>query len=270
MRTSDMIKSKWWRAADLEGKPPVILTIADVTEELMGRGKDQDMKAVLWFMDHPKGLRVNKTIANTMEAAYGPESNYWTGKKVKLSFDPTVEFGGRRIGGVRLDTPRGIVYQGVPASSAAWDSSGDPAPEKGPNGTWILPGQPGHSRYQSPQSTAEPQPEKVNGLWVLPGQPGHSTYGMPAAEPVPVRVNGQWILPGQPGYPSSQAPSADAAFDQSTGEIRQPVRERAPTISERVNGWHPAAGSAADDGFGPLPPLTHAGTADFDDDIPFS
>lgn len=268
MRTSDMVKSKWWRAIDLEGKPPVVLTIANVTEELMGRGKDQDMKAVLWFMDNPKGLRVNKTIANTLEAAYGPESDLWTGKRVKLSFDPTVEFGGRRIGGVRLDTPRGIVWQGAAAANAGWDSAGEPVPERGANGTWILPGQPGHSQYRTAPAAAEPQPEKVNGQWVLPGQPGHSTYRA-AAEPVPVKVNGQWVLPGQPGYPGGQAPAADAEFDPSTGEIRPPAHQRAPTISERVNGGHPPAGPARDDGFGPLPPLTNAGTPDFDDDIPF-
>ena len=56
-----MIKSKFWRARDLEGQRPVTLTISDVTEELLGRGARQDVKCFLWFRDHQKGLQLNKT-----------------------------------------------------------------------------------------------------------------------------------------------------------------------------------------------------------------
>ncbi len=62
MRTSDMIKSKFWRAVDLKGQAPVRLTIADVTEELIGRGGRQDVKCFVWFTEHLKGLRLNSTI----------------------------------------------------------------------------------------------------------------------------------------------------------------------------------------------------------------
>ena len=111
MRTSEMIKSKFWRAGDLQGQAPVVVTIAHVTEELMGRpGGRQDAKCFLWFQEHVKGLQLNKTRVRTLEAAFGPDSELWTGKRVRLSFDPTVEFGGRAVGGVRLQTPPGVVY----------------------------------------------------------------------------------------------------------------------------------------------------------------
>lgn len=119
MRTSDMIKSKFWRAADLQGQPPVVLTIAHVTEELLGRGSRQDVKCFLWFTDHAKGLQLNKTRVKVLEMAYGPDSDAWTGRRVRLSFDPTVEFGANAVGGVKLQTPPGVVYTGQ-ASAAAW------------------------------------------------------------------------------------------------------------------------------------------------------
>jgi hypothetical protein len=74
MRTADMNKSKYWRARDLEGQRPVTLTIADVSEELLGRGGHQETKCFLWFHESPKGLQLNKTRVNILEAAYGPDS----------------------------------------------------------------------------------------------------------------------------------------------------------------------------------------------------
>lgn len=133
MRTSDMIKSKFWRARDVEGQAPVTLTIADVTEELMGRGARQDVKCFLWFKEHAKGLQLNKTRVNTLEAAFGPDSELWVGKRVRLSFDPTVEFGGRAVGGIRLQTPPGVVWNG--AAAGAWGAP-ESVPGRPPMPVW--------------------------------------------------------------------------------------------------------------------------------------
>lgn len=123
-----MIKSKFFRARDVEGVAPFVLTIADVTEELMGRaGTKQDVKCFLWFMESPKGLQLNKTRVNIIEAAYGPDSDGWTGKKIKLYFDPAIEFGGRPVGGVGIKTPPGVIFNAA-AQAAAW---GGPAPVPG-------------------------------------------------------------------------------------------------------------------------------------------
>lgn len=135
MRTSDMIKSKFWRAGDLQGQPPVVLTIADVTEELLGRGTRQDMKCFLWFQEHLKGLQLNKTRVKLLEAAFGPDSEGWVGKRVKLSFDPTVEFGGRAVGGVRLQTPPGVVWT-PSAGHAGWGEVPAAIPGRPPAPVW--------------------------------------------------------------------------------------------------------------------------------------
>jgi len=120
LRTSDLIKSKFWRAADLQGQRPPVLTIAHVTEELFTRGGRQEMKAYLWFSDHEKGLSLNATRVKLLEYAYGPETEAWTGCKVRLSFDPTVMFGGKAVGGVKLETSPGVVYSPGAAAQGAW------------------------------------------------------------------------------------------------------------------------------------------------------
>lgn len=148
-----MVKSKFIRAADLKGRAGVVLTIAHVTEELMGRGGKQEVKCFLWFTEDIRGLQLNKSRVAILEMAYGPESDLWTGRKVRLSFDPTVMFGGQAVGGVRLETPPGIVYAQAPATGA-WgaapsgqgQASAPPAPSPSagppgwvqlPNGQWV-------------------------------------------------------------------------------------------------------------------------------------
>jgi hypothetical protein len=135
MRTSEMIKSKFWRARDLEGQRPVTLTISDVTEELLGRGARQDVKCFLWFRDHQKGLQLNKTLVTLLELAYGPDSEAWVGQRIRLSYDPSVMFGDRAVGGVRLETPPGVLYT-PGAALPGWGSGPQPPPGAPPAPVW--------------------------------------------------------------------------------------------------------------------------------------
>lgn len=197
MRTADMIKSKFWRAADLQGQPPVTLTIVDVTEELIGRGTRQETKVFLWFNEHLKGLQLNKTRVRVLEAAFGPESDLWRGKRVRLSFDPTVDFGGRAVGGVKLETPPGVVYT-APVGVPGWGA--------------VPPGAPG----------LPPQPvwDAQAGQWRVP-QPIAAPAAPPGAPPPPVwnPATQQWEV-----------------VQPSTGEItgQNATLGGAPTISQRI------------------------------------
>ena len=236
MRTADMIKSKFFRGKDLEGMPPLYLHIADVSEELMGRGSRQDVKCVMWFHENPKGLRLNKTAVNVLEAAYGPDSDLWSGKRVKLYFDPKVEFGGRAVGGVAVETPPGIVYQGA-AGHAGWG--------EGPQPHQLHP--PGSPGYRPPPPVWDDQRQE----WVLPKPPERARPTASPRPPAPV-----W----------NDAAQQWETVDAATGEIAPPKHVPPPTISERVNQSHPAAD---DGGWGNLPPRQRDPNAEFDDDIPF-
>lgn len=229
MRTSEMIKSKFWRARDVEGQPPRVLTIADVTEELLGRGARQDVKCFLWFNESPKGLQLNKTRVTILEAAFGPDSDLWVGQRVRLSFDPTVEFGGRAVGGVRLQTPPGVVYQAAGAGLAGWGDPAGTASGRPPAPVW----------------------DEKRQQWIVPQAPPLRPVSAPARPPPPV-----W----------NEATQTWETVNPATGEIAAPVHQRAPTISERVNAgrstdddrWGPADAAPA-----------ATGAPEFDDDIPF-
>jgi hypothetical protein len=222
MRTADMVKSKFWRGKDLKGAPAVVLTIAEVTEELMGRGTRQDVKAILWFNETLKGLRLNSTNVAVLEEAYGPDSDLWRGGRVRLSFDPTVMFGGERVGGVKVQTPAGIHYQ-AQANQGAWGAP-QPAPA-------------------SPAAPPVPVLNPQTGQWELPPQRPPATASAP---PVPVLnpATGQWELPKAPHVPPATIsqrvaaghPPVDegwataATVDTATGEVL-----RAPAATEDFN-----------------------------------
>lgn len=87
---------------------PVVLTIQDVRpENFKPRGQQHaETRWVLYFRENPKGLKLNSTNISALEEGFGAESDLWLGKRVRVYNDPTVQFGGRKVGGVRLQLPR--------------------------------------------------------------------------------------------------------------------------------------------------------------------
>lgn len=264
MRTADMVKSKYFRARDVEGQAPKVLTIADVTEEIMGRGGGQkDVKCFLWFNESPKGLQLNKTRVNILEAAYGPDSDLWTGKRVKIFFDPNVEFGGRLVGGVGVKTPPGIVWQGADPNSGSWgDAPAGSAQRQPPQPVWDEKRQAWITPAPPPAAARRPPPPVWNEAtqsWEAP--PAAATMVNPVRRPPPPVFNettGQW---------ETVDPHTGEMTDRHSEPLAQPPKHvPPPTISERI-----AAGSQPPtDDWGPLPPpRVRDPNADFDDDIPF-
>lgn len=234
MRTADMVKSKFWRARDIEGQPPKTLLIADVTEELLGRGLHQDVKCFLWFSNSPKGLQLNKSRVTLLEAAYGPDSEGWIGRRIQIYFDPTIEFGGRPVGGVGIRTEPGVVYQG--GAGSGWGAPVATVPGRPPPPVWD------DKRQQ----------------WITPQAPPAIPAAAPVRPPPPVwnEATGQWeVVSPQTGEIAPPAPAPAAAA---------PVRE--PIPPGRGLGAL-AAPTAGDPGWGARPGPTEE--APFDDDIPF-
>jgi hypothetical protein len=96
MKTSEMIKSNYIRSEDLKGQPPIVLTIADVSPEDIGG----DEKYVMWFHESQKGLVLNVTKIRQLEAAYGTETEFWSGHRIKIKHDPAIMFAGQARGGL--------------------------------------------------------------------------------------------------------------------------------------------------------------------------
>src|SRR5882762_373098 len=129
MRTSDMIKSNYISKAEVKTAGQMILTIVDCTLESVG----SDQKWVLWFNEHPKGLGLNNTKIRLLEASYGEESSLWNGRRVRLTYDPTVTMAGQVTGGIKLTCstqggarPNGHAAAPLPAGAPpppVWDGS---------------------------------------------------------------------------------------------------------------------------------------------------
>ena len=98
MKISKAFPSRYLKAADLDGSA-VALTISHVEREEVGNEKEQ--KPVLYFKDWTKGLVLNRTNAGAITAAYGDESEDWTGKPVEV-FATTTQFRGTTVDCLRV------------------------------------------------------------------------------------------------------------------------------------------------------------------------
>src|SRR5678815_4556537 len=103
MTKGEVFQSKFLAKEDVPN--PVVATIANVKyETIKGKGRDEQ-KAVMEFAGNLKPMILNKGNWTRVEVLYGPESDEWLGKKIEIYVDPTVEFGGDIVGGLRLREP---------------------------------------------------------------------------------------------------------------------------------------------------------------------
>lgn len=106
MKRSDVFQSKYLSQSDI--MRPTQALIASITLETLGQGAEQEQKAVAHFSDHNlKSMVLNNANWMTLEEAYGDESDFWTGKRVEIYVDPSIMFGKKRVGGLRLRIPGG-------------------------------------------------------------------------------------------------------------------------------------------------------------------
>lgn len=98
MNVNEAFPSNYLRAADLQGREATV-SISHVTMEEIGQTKEP--KPVLYFTGKEKGIILNKTNATNISAAYGPDTDDWTGKFVTL-FTAWVDFQGRSVEAIRV------------------------------------------------------------------------------------------------------------------------------------------------------------------------
>ncbi len=79
MRISQLFRSKYLKATDLDGQDRIV-TILNVTEEEIG--DDRQKKPVVYFHDVPTALVLNKTNATAIAASYDDDTVAWIGKRV--------------------------------------------------------------------------------------------------------------------------------------------------------------------------------------------
>lgn len=137
MRTSEMIKSIYIRSEDLRGQPAMIVTISDISQEDIGG----DPKWCVWFNETEKALLLNVTKIRQLEAAYGNDSDYWTGHKLRISHDPSIMFAGKPVGGLVIkcstSTKGPAPHQRQPSVAPAPAEQGPPGWIKDGAGRWV-------------------------------------------------------------------------------------------------------------------------------------
>jgi arabinogalactan endo-1,4-beta-galactosidase len=100
MRISGAFPSDYLKAADLDGKP-VLLIMSHVEMKDIGG----DHKPILFFKGSEKGMVMNKTNANNIAALYGDDTDNWQGKEIVL-FEAMVDFQGKTVAAIRVRAPK--------------------------------------------------------------------------------------------------------------------------------------------------------------------
>ena len=104
MKRNEAFPSKYISKEDLP--EPRMFTVEDVQMEVFDDDEGQKSKPVMYFADEDsKPFIVNGTNWLTIEGMYGEDSDNWKGKPITLFNDPSVMFGKKRVGGVRVRIP---------------------------------------------------------------------------------------------------------------------------------------------------------------------
>lgn len=103
---NDLKDSKFLTKEDCE--PAVKVTITGWAEEDVSmETQPTKMKYVLHFKELAKPLVLNNTNGQRIALLTGKDDfDDWTGHQITLFNDPTVEFGGKLVGGIRVWVPQ--------------------------------------------------------------------------------------------------------------------------------------------------------------------
>jgi hypothetical protein len=119
MKTAEMTPSKYLKKEQVER--PLRVTIRDLVQENVAKNDEpEELKWIMFFREVDQGLVLNTTNIGLCELACGSnETDDWLGKQIVLFNDPTIMFGGRRTGGIRIRPASAKASAPTPRASAA-------------------------------------------------------------------------------------------------------------------------------------------------------
>jgi hypothetical protein len=137
MNINELKKSNFLTRGDV-GKG-MLVTIKGVHQENVAKdGAPEELRWCLDFNEAEKPCVLNSTNGQLIAKITGSEdSDRWTGHKIVLYDDPSVSFGGKLVGGIRVRAPRNQpaakpAAKAVPAPEPS-DNDGGPGDEENPN-----------------------------------------------------------------------------------------------------------------------------------------
>ncbi len=115
MNINELTTSKFLKKEDVS--PPLIVTISGITQENLAKDNEApEMKYILQFSENLKPMVLNLTNGKLIAIVTGSEeTDDWIGKKITLWNDPTVSFGDKMTGGIRVQLPQAAAVA-APAS----------------------------------------------------------------------------------------------------------------------------------------------------------
>lgn len=119
MHISKMVSSRFIKSNDVE--QPVLVTINGVKKTNVAKENEPpEEKYLLTFSDFNKPLVLNVTNINLCAVACKSENtDDWIGRQIVLENDPTVMYGGRLTGGVRIRAQKKIMTTEKPLTESS-------------------------------------------------------------------------------------------------------------------------------------------------------
>lgn len=106
MKASDFLGGDFIKGDDVKAGPKkVTITGVEVAKFDKNGKTERKLQLVVDDAGDSKKVTLNATNLTAVQDAYGNETDEWEGKKVVLYHDPTVSYGGKRIGGLRIKVP---------------------------------------------------------------------------------------------------------------------------------------------------------------------
>ena len=105
---NDLVQSKYLKKSDLGPHLAALLTIkSGEVKNVAPPGAPADNKFTLSFHEIDKTMPLNKTNLFAFSNATGADNtDHWPGKKVVMFWDPSVQFKGSVVGGIRVRAPK--------------------------------------------------------------------------------------------------------------------------------------------------------------------
>lgn len=104
---SQMTESKFLKRAEV-GAGKLVTIEACIQQNVAKKEDAPEMKWCLTFAETDKPMVLNRTNSELVAMITGERnSDEWGGHKIVLYDDPTISYGGKLVGGIRVRAPRG-------------------------------------------------------------------------------------------------------------------------------------------------------------------
>lgn len=129
MNVSQLKQSKFLTRADVG--PGALVTISEIFQENVAKeGAPEELKWCIQFEELEKPMVLNSTNGQIIaQITKQEDTDYWKGAKVVLYDDPSVSFGGKLVGGIRVRAPR---IKAAPAPTTTHGVMGKPVSRPAP------------------------------------------------------------------------------------------------------------------------------------------